>query len=143
MRSGQRAAARRQRLLADNRCVNCAEKLTFDDIGHRQECASCRGARAENDERRIDARREDGLCPMCGEETSSDDVREYKCCAACRKSARDRWNARRDPAARPSGPRPGTKWKDLEFAKPCGVCGLRGEHECITAGTYASARRVA
>jgi hypothetical protein len=39
---GEREAARRKLLRAANRCVGCADKLAFDDIGRFHYCAKCR-----------------------------------------------------------------------------------------------------
>ena len=129
MTSGARAAARRQRLLADNRCVNCAAKLTFDDIGKRQECASCRDDRSERDDARHEERRAAGKCPQCGEPATDD----YAWCAECRKESRSRWERNKRPATRRhNGPQKATRWKDLEVSgERCPRCFLLGDHECI------------
>lgn len=140
MSSGERRRNREARLAADNRCINCADKLVFDDIGRVRECSKCRADRAERHQNRAQARRAAGECPMCG----ADAVDDYTCCAACRKDARERFAATVS-ANNPNrnGPQPATRWKDAEFAPSCGRCGLRGDHECIPVGRYATARRIA
>jgi hypothetical protein len=138
--NGQRSRARRARLLADNRCINCAEKLSFDDIGTRQECGPCRAARAVVDAGRLQGRRDAGECPMCGEDVTGD----YVCCPSCRKGARERF-AENVSARNPNrnGPQRETRWKDAELGTRCARCGLLEPHECMAVAGYASARRTA
>jgi hypothetical protein len=124
---GDRADLRRQRLKADNRCVNCAERLTYDDIGHREECSACRERRAEQHLKRAAARRRANACPQCGEPAEDG----YTVCIRCRARARARWSLRGYTYKRhPNGPQAATKWKDPGI-RSCPICGLRGDHICL------------
>ena len=166
------------RLKADNRCVRCADKLAFEDIGEFVMCAKCRAEHSETRTEEVAGWSEAGLCTSCGRDRDEEGYRtckacrarakrpapaprtsmvchcgadlnpddSFKCCAACRaKSAayyrahRDEINRTRSPGAHGSS----SKWAAVDNAKPCERCGLRGEHECITAARAATARRAA
>lgn len=130
MSAGERADRRRVRLLADNRCINCAEKLAFDDIGQRRECAKCCAVRAERHQERAAERRAAGACPQCKQPVEDG----YRYCAACRKAARERWEKNApEPKRHANGPQKARlRWEEVDLATPCERCGLRGEHVCIT-----------
>lgn len=130
-----RAKKRREQLLAVRCCINCAAPMPTED--QHQECGQCRTNRRAQYEQRHATRLKSGDCAQCGGENES----EYKCCPKCRKAARERWERNRPTWMAKRGPQRSTKWKELEFAEPCKRCGARGEHICLTATAFATARR--
>lgn len=83
--SGARNHARYLRLKADNRCVGCAEKLAFEDVGECVFCAQCRVEQHETKVADVALWKEAGLCSSCGRER---DEQGYMTCRACRARAK-------------------------------------------------------